>query len=71
MILVVTGLIPAIDLRGSITCMLVFSTLSLGFWGWIAGRRAGLTSWRLLAATGGGLLVGLVVIGMQIAFKPH
>lgn len=71
LVLVVTGLLPAIDLRGSITCMLIFATLSLGFWGWIAGRRAGLRSWRLLVATGGGLLVGLVVIGMQIALKPH
>lgn len=70
-VLVVTGWIPGIDLRGSITCMLIFSALSLGFWGWIAGRRAGLRAWRLLAATGGGLFVGLIVIATQIAFKPR
>jgi hypothetical protein len=70
LVLVITGFIPSVDLRGSITSMLIFSALSLGFWGWIAGRRAGLTAWRLAAAAGAGLLVGLIVIGTQILFKP-
>jgi len=70
LVLVVTGFIPGIDLRGSITCMLWFAVLSLGFWGWIAGRRAGLGGWRLVAAAGMGLLIGLIVIGTQILLKP-
>ena len=70
-ILIVTGFIPGIDLRGSITCMLVFATLSLGWWGWLAGRHAGLRRWRLIGASGAGLLIGMIVIGMQILLKPH
>jgi hypothetical protein len=70
-VLVVTGWIPGIDLRGSIFSMIVFSALSLGFWGWLAGRRAGLRAWRLVSAAGAGLLVGLVVIVTQVIFKPH
>ena len=70
-VLVITGWIPTVDLPGSIRAMMWFLTLSLGFWGWFAGRRAGLVGWRLLVAAVAGLLVGLVVIGIQIAFKPH
>jgi hypothetical protein len=71
LILVVTGFIPSVDLRGSITCMLAFAILSLGWWGWIAGRHAGLRGARLLAASCAGLLIGVIVIGMQILLKPH
>ncbi|MFN8167412.1 MAG: hypothetical protein U0S36_01365 [Candidatus Nanopelagicales bacterium] len=70
-VLVVTGWLPGVDLRGSVVTMVWFSALSLGFWGWFAGRRAGLRGWRLLASSLAGLLVGLVVILLQVLLKPH
>lgn len=70
-VLVVTGWLPGVDLRGSVAAMIWFAALSLGFWGWFAGRRAGLRGGRLLASTLGGLLVGLVVIALQVLLKPH
>ena len=44
---------------------------SLGFWGYVAGVRVGYRGWRLLASTLTGLLLGLLIVGLQIALKPH
>ena len=51
--------------------MIWFSALSLGFWGWFAGRRAGLVGVACWVARSPDCSSGLVVIGTQIVFKPH
>ena len=43
---------------------------SLGFWGGIAGRRAGLTGWGIVAATAFGLVLGVVVLALQAVLQP-
>jgi hypothetical protein len=43
---------------------------SLGWWGFVAGRRAGLAGWRLGLAVLAGLVVGGVVLLIQVSLQP-
>jgi len=43
---------------------------SLGVWGGVAGHRAGLTGWRLVASTVYGLLIGGVILVLQALLQP-
>lgn len=43
---------------------------SLGFWGYVAGRHAGYTGWRMVVVVGAGLLIGLVVLTIQVVLQP-
>ncbi|MFZ0249844.1 MAG: hypothetical protein WAL61_07850 [Acidimicrobiales bacterium] len=43
---------------------------SLGYWGYVAARCAGIVGWRVLAHIGGGLGVGIVVLLLQVALQP-
>lgn len=70
-VLAVTYLVFRQTPAESISYMLLFGVLSLGFWGGAAGWRVGYRGWRLVAAALAGLLVGLTVIVFQIVLKPH
>lgn len=43
---------------------------SLGVWGGLAGHKAGLTGWGLVAATACGLLLGGFILGLQTLLQP-
>ena len=44
--------------------------LSLGVWGGVAGRRAGLTGWPLLVPIIYGLFVGGIILILQALLQP-
>ena len=44
--------------------------LSLGVWGGVAGRRAGLTGWPLLVPITYGLFVGAIILILQALLQP-
>ena len=54
----------------SINVIVLTGVLSLGVWGAIAGRRAGLTGWSLMGATLLGLAVGCVILVLQAVLQP-
>jgi hypothetical protein len=47
-----------------------FGTASLGYWGFVAGRRAGFVGWRMAAVIAAGLLVGVVILLVQVILQP-
>jgi hypothetical protein len=65
------GQVLRLDLGVTVRLMLWLGVLSLGFWGWLAGRHAGLRGWRLVGSAVAGLVIGLVVISLQLILKPH
>ena len=54
----------------TIHVIVLLGVLSLGFWCAVAGRRAGLTGWSLMASTLVGLAVGCVILGLQALLQP-
>jgi VanZ family protein len=54
----------------AIRSVLVLGAVSLGFWGGVAGRRAGLTGWRLMRAVMAGLLIGVLILALQVFLQP-
>lgn len=65
------SLLPNQTVRSSIPSMIYLGTVSLGVWGWVAGRRAGYRGLSLVLATLAGFFLGLVVIAFQLILKPH
>jgi hypothetical protein len=59
-----------LSLSDCIQAVLWVGLISLGFWGGVAGRRAGLTGWHLVLSVAAGLLVGGIVLGLQVLLKP-
>ena len=53
-----------------IQVIVLTGVLSLGVWGGIAGRRAGLTGWPLLVAITYGLFVGGIILILQALLQP-
>lgn len=70
-VLAVMSLVFNASLTRSIQVMLYLGVASLGFWGALAGHRAGRTGWRLVLSGVAGLAIGLIVLAVQIALKPH
>ena len=55
----------------AIVQVIVFvGVLSLGFWGAVAGRRAGLTGWALVASVAYGLFMGALVLMLDVVLRP-
>jgi hypothetical protein len=50
--------------------IVLVGVLSLGLWGAVAGRRAGLTGWPLVVAAVAGLMVGSVILVLQALLQP-
>jgi hypothetical protein len=59
-----------VSLFHAIQVTLWFGVGSLGFWGLVAGRRAGYTGWRVVAMVGAGLLIGMAVLAIQLVLQP-
>jgi hypothetical protein len=59
-----------VALTDTIRVITVAGGLSLGFWSGLAGRRSGLTGWRLVAAVLAGLIVGGLVLTLQVILQP-
>ena len=62
--------VAGISLGSSIQAVIFLEGASLGFWGFEAGRRAGLTGWPLARTVAMGLIVGLVVLALQVFLQP-
>ena len=62
--LVVAGLLGA-DTELAIDVALIVVTVLLGLIGWTAGRRSGVTGWRLVVSVGISLAMGLVMVGLK------
>jgi hypothetical protein len=58
------------SMSDAIRWVLVVGTVSLGFWGGVAGRRAGLTGWRLVSAVVAGLLIGFLILALDVILQP-
>jgi hypothetical protein len=65
----VTNLAGA-SLTTSVQVILWFGVASLGFWGGLAGRRAGFSGWRLVMAILAGLVVGFTVLALWVFLQP-
>jgi hypothetical protein len=59
-----------VTLSGAIRVTLWFEGLTLGYWGYLAARRAGVVGWRLLLYVAAGLVLGVVVLLLQVALQP-
>jgi hypothetical protein len=53
-----------------IQVIVMTGVLSLGVWGGVAGRRAGLTGWALVLSIAYGLLVGGIILALQAILQP-
>lgn len=53
-----------------IQVIILTGVASLGVWGGVAGRRAGLTGWGLVASTACGLLLGGIILALQALLQP-
>jgi hypothetical protein len=68
-------LLAVLDLAGvalgdSIQVVIWLGAASLGFWGGLAGVRAGLRGWRLALAVAIGLLIGGLVLTLRVILQP-
>jgi len=62
--------IAGVALGDSIQVVIWLGAVSLGFWGGLAGARAGLRGWRLALAVAVGLLVGGLVLTLKVVLQP-
>jgi hypothetical protein len=62
--------IAGVSYSRTIQVIVLVGVLSLGFWGGLAGRRAGLKGGALLLSIAYGLLVGGVVLVLQAVLQP-
>jgi hypothetical protein len=53
-----------------IQVIVIAGVLWLGFWGGLAGRRARLTGWALVASVAYGLVVGGLILVLQALLRP-
>ena len=70
--IVVVGVLDlaGVALEDSIRIAVRLGAVSLGFWGGLAGVRAGLHGWRVALAIAIGLLVGALVLTLQVILQP-
>lgn len=62
--------VAGISLSRSIQAVIFLEGASLGFWGFVAGRRAGVAGWPLARTVVLGLIVGLLVLALQVFLQP-
>jgi hypothetical protein len=58
------------SLSASIRWLVVLGAASLGYWGWVAGRRSGMSGWRLVLAVAAGLIIGALVLALDVFLQP-
>ena len=54
----------------AVQAIVIVGALSLGFWGGLAGRRAGLRGWPFVFAVLYGLVLGGVILALQAVLQP-
>jgi len=59
-----------VSLTDGIRITLWFGTASLGYWAFVAGRRAGFVGWRMVMVVIFGLLIGIVILLIQVFLQP-
>jgi hypothetical protein len=59
-----------VSINDSIRVTLWIGTASLGYWGYVAGRRAGFEGWRMVMVVIAGLLIGVVILLIQVFLQP-
>ncbi len=59
-----------VSLTEAIRITLWLGTASLGYWGFVAGRRGGFVGWRLFGVVIAGLLIGVVILLIQVFLQP-
>jgi hypothetical protein len=59
-----------VSLSTSIQVVTWLGAASLGYWGFVAGRRAGFVGWHLALSVIAGLFVGVVVLLLQVVLQP-
>lgn len=59
-----------VSLNTCIQIVMWVGVASLGFWAGLAGRRAWLTGWHLAIAVPAGVIVGVLVLGIQALLEP-
>jgi hypothetical protein len=59
-----------VSLNDAIRVTLWIGTASLGYWGFVAGRRAGFVGWRMVMVVCAGLLIGVVILLIQVFLQP-
>ena len=59
-----------VSLTDGIRITLWFGTASLGYWAFVAGRRAGFVGWRMAMVVVFGLLIGVVILLIQVFLQP-
>jgi hypothetical protein len=62
--------LAGVSLGDGIRIVIWLGAASLGFWGGLAGVRAGLRGWRLALAVAVGLLVGALVLALKVVLQP-
>jgi hypothetical protein len=58
------------SLSASIRWLVVLGAASLGYWGWVTGRRSGMSGWRLVLAVAAGLVTGALVLALDVFLQP-
>jgi hypothetical protein len=59
-----------VSVGNSIQAVIFLGGASLGYWGFVAGRRAGLAGWPLARTVVFGLIVGLLVLALGVFLHP-
>jgi hypothetical protein len=59
-----------VSLTDCIRITLWLGTASLGYWGFVAGRRAEIVGWRLVGVVAAGLLIGVLILLIQVFLQP-
>ena len=54
----------------TIQVIVLCGVVSLGVWGGVAGRRAGLTGWAFTLSIAYGLMLGGIVLAVQALLQP-
>jgi hypothetical protein len=62
--------VGGVSLSHSVQAVIFLEGASLGFWGFVAGRRAGFTGWSLARTVIFGLIVGVLVLALQVFLQP-
>ena len=70
LVILVILTIAGVSYTRIIQVIVLTGVVSLGVWGGVAGRRAGLTGWPLLVPITYGLLVGGIILIVQALLQP-
>jgi hypothetical protein len=70
LVILVILAVAGVSFTRIIQVIVLTGMLSLGVWGGVAGRRAGLTGWPLLVPITYGLFVGAIILTLQALLQP-